>query len=128
VIDRFFRFLTRPPSLPRLIEMDHPAVAFLSRLPREPVGEGVVCEDTNDLGARLADLVSHIQGRAPPEGIPSTDELLGELDTELDYPAWQRRHGKESYAHARQPLPDGIESFLNGFRRPPPSPWPSGAE
>jgi hypothetical protein len=95
VIDQFFRYLVRPPTLPRPWEVDHPANAFLWRLPRDPVAEGRTFDTEEDLKIPLCVLLRDLEGRpeAPLHTTWSTREILERIDRAMDYRDWARKAG-----------------------------------
>ncbi len=94
VIDQFFRYLVRP-ALPRPWEVDHPANAFLWRLPRDPIAEGRTFDTEKDLKIPLCVLLRDLEGH--PEAVLhtewSTREILVHIAQEMDYRNWARRAG-----------------------------------
>jgi hypothetical protein len=90
VIDQFFRYLVRPGTLPRPSEMDHPAIVFLWRLPRDPVAEGRTFDSEEDLKLPLCLLLRDLEGNpaAPLHLTLSTREILEHISGQLDYKSW----------------------------------------
>ena len=55
--ERFFALLTRPAGLPSPLALDHPKIAFLARLPLEPVAREQAFDSETDLAAALRRLL-----------------------------------------------------------------------
>ncbi len=83
-IDVFFDVAVRPDGLPQREELDHPANAFLWRLPRDPIAAGRTFNTEADLRPALAELARRLGASA--EG--DSQALLTGIEKALDYTAW----------------------------------------
>ena len=114
--DAFFDAATRPGQLPPREEFDHPANAFLWRLPRDPVAAGRAFDSEKDLGDALGRLAQRLTGAQPSPSAGLLD-LLGTIERSMDYRAWrdqQRREGKAFADEGQEPGP-AIEAGLRRF-------------
>jgi hypothetical protein len=125
VIDQFFRHLVRPGTLPRPWEVDHPANAFLWRLPHDPVADGRTFNTEEDLKMPLCALLRDLEGH-PEASLHtnwSTREILEGIDREMDYRAWARKaDGHFALRPDEDPGPEvreGLARFQGGTARNP---------
>jgi hypothetical protein len=116
VIDRFFGFLTRPRSVPRPLTFDHPKVAFLWRLPADPVAEGLTFDNEKDLVHALRRLLFQLEGDAG-DGETNVADLLARIDRAMSYRDWLLRQGKRTYVDQSQEPPEDVNRFVRRFER-----------
>ncbi|MBY0229814.1 MAG: hypothetical protein K2W96_11080, partial [Gemmataceae bacterium] len=111
--DAFFDAATRPTGLPPREEFDHPANAFLWRLPRDPVAAGRAFDTEADLRDALTALLERLGGKAESASLL---DLLVRIERAMDWPAWrdeQRRRGAVYADEADEPG----EAVAAGLRR-----------
>jgi hypothetical protein len=117
VIDRFFAFLTRPRSLPRPLMLDHPTVAFLWRLPADPIAEGQTFDRDPELAGALRRLLYHLEGEAARvDAEANVPALLARIEKAMNYRDWCAA-GKRTYVDAERGLPDEVVRFARRFEK-----------
>jgi hypothetical protein len=112
-VDAFFESVTRPEGLPPREEVDHPANAFLWRIPRDPVASGRTFDDERALRPALAELARALGASA--EGSSLT--LLTRIEKALDYPTWLEAARQSGAAFAGEGEGPGaaVEAGLRKF-------------
>ena len=102
-IEAFFETLTRPGGLPPREEFDHPANAFLARLPRDPFEAGQTYDDLEQVQDSLRRFLNeHLKCWPPvPQGT-RTAGLLNRLREELDYARWREREKRLGVVFAEE--------------------------
>jgi hypothetical protein len=115
--EAFFEALTRPSGLPPREEFDHPANAFLWRLPRDPVAAGRTFDTEADLRAELRPLVQRLTGAAPQTPWPAA-ELVGRVERAMDYAHWREEQQERGAVFAEEgPAGAAVEDGLKRFGR-----------
>lgn len=115
--DRFFAVLTRPANLPSPVTVDHPHVAFLRRLPAEPVGGGRAFEDAADVAVALRFLAYLFDRDFDPkvDRTPAV-ELVSLIGDDMDYARWVKGR-KETFRDADAELPPEVKRAIKRFDR-----------
>lgn len=118
VIDRFFAFLTRPRFTPRPLAFDHPKVAFLWRLPADPVGEGQTFDREADVARALRILLYHLDPQSNPhEESDSTSNLLRRIAASLRYDDWLNGPARRTYVDAAKDPGAEVDAIVARFAR-----------
>jgi hypothetical protein len=96
--------------------LDLPEVAFVRRLPQQPIGEGVSFSSNAALRQELAHVAVHLgadESVATGFGVP---ELLGEIAFRMDYRRWVNREGRRDYLGQPDLLDPAVRRYVDHFR------------
>jgi hypothetical protein len=114
-IDRFFALLVRPANLPSPLKIDHPQVAFLHRLPPEPVAEGQTFDDPAEVAVALRHLIYLLdRDFAPRDDKTPAVELLQHMGEQMDYTMWLKGR-KDTYRDSGAELPPEVTRAIKRF-------------
>ena len=120
-VEAFFETLTRPSGLPPREEFDHPANAFLARLPRDPYRAGQTYDRLDQVRETLRLFLNEtLQTQPPLEAQASTGALLSRLREELNYPRWREQQQRRGvlFADENAPLEERLRQAIRRFSTP----------
>jgi hypothetical protein len=119
VCDRYFAVLCRAQFRPDQLKFDHPEVAFVLRLPEDPVGQGSPLDSEEDLRQALRQLLGHlVPDYDPTADRSSTSLLVRRIRDEMSYAQWRDSlQGKRVFEQEGSPPDPEISRFLGRFRR-----------
>ncbi|MFL5340984.1 MAG: hypothetical protein ACJ8F7_12625 [Gemmataceae bacterium] len=111
--ERFFALLVRPANLPSPLALDHPKVAFLARLPAEPVAAGQAFDADADLAAALRRLLLELDGDATPGPAVA---LVARVGRQMRYADWLADR-PETFRDKDAELPPDVARVVRRFER-----------
>lgn len=105
-IDRFFALLVRPVKLPSPAKVDHPKVAFLVRLPSNPIAEGLCFNGEDDLAKSLRHLLYLLDRETDPHANTPGLDTLNRIAEQLRYSEWLAKRSKQTFRDLSTNLPE----------------------